>query len=110
MKLTTTNETGKERATSGTRLASACLACGQKIMTQISRAKEAIMAESSAAREMHRHALRLALNEAEALAWQTLYPHLVFPVLAAEKVQAAVAWDTRQRIIRRSNLRLSPVA
>jgi len=33
-----------------------------------------------------------ALNEAEAAAWQTMFPHLVFPALATEKVQAAIAW------------------
>src|SRR5687768_12954300 len=40
--------------------------------------------------------LRLALNEAEALAWQTDYPHLVFPGLAEEKTAAALAWKRRQ--------------
>jgi hypothetical protein len=43
--------------------------------------------------------LRLALNEAEALAWQTLYPHLVFPDLAAEKVRGVAAWNSRQQLI-----------
>jgi hypothetical protein len=41
--------------------------------------------------------LRLVLNEAEALAWQTAYPHLVFPELAAEKAHAAAQWEQRQR-------------
>jgi hypothetical protein len=41
--------------------------------------------------------VRLALNEAEALARQTWYPHLVFPDLAAEKIQAVAAWENRQR-------------
>ena len=44
--------------------------------------------------------LRLALTEAEALAWQTDFPHLFFPALAAEKAQAAVAWHQRQRAVR----------
>jgi len=44
--------------------------------------------------------LRLALNEAEALAWQTDYPHLVFPTLAMEKAQGLAAWNQRQRAIR----------
>src|SRR5262245_53603254 len=44
----------------------------------------------------HEHLLELALNEAEALAWQTEYPYLVFPTLAAEKVQAVAQWNARQ--------------
>jgi len=48
------------------------------------------------------HLLRLALNEAEALAWQTGVPQLVFPTLAMEKVQALRTWDTRQQVIRRA--------
>ena len=41
----------------------------------------------------------LALNEAEALAWQTGFPHLFFPTLAAEKAQAAVNWQKRQQAL-----------
>ena len=48
----------------------------------------------------HLHLLRLALNEAEALAWQTDFPHLFFPALAVEKAQAAVTWHRRQRKVR----------
>ena len=40
------------------------------------------------------------LGEAEALAWQTGYPHLFFPALATEKVQAAAGWNARQQFIR----------
>lgn len=47
--------------------------------------------------------LRLALNEAEALAWQTAYPHLVFPVLATEKLQALAAWNATQQTVRRAS-------
>jgi hypothetical protein len=43
---------------------------------------------------------RLALNEAEALAWQTGYPHLLFPALATEKIQAATEWSARQKLLR----------
>jgi hypothetical protein len=46
--------------------------------------------------------LALALNEAEGLAWQTDYPHLVFPVLAAEKASAAVTWQHRQKSIQQN--------
>jgi len=43
----------------------------------------------------------LALNEAEALAWQTPYPHLIFPVLAQEKIRAIADWHERQTFLRR---------
>jgi membrane fusion protein, multidrug efflux system len=46
---------------------------------------------------------RLALNEAEALAWQSGYPLLVFPVLAEEKLRALIAWRDYQASIRRVN-------
>lgn len=44
--------------------------------------------------------LHLSLNEAEALAWDTGFPHLVFPLLAEEKAQRAEVWVNRQRRIR----------
>ncbi|HUD82979.1 MAG TPA: hypothetical protein VMQ67_05730 [Candidatus Saccharimonadales bacterium] len=56
--------------------------------------------------------LRRAANEAASLAWFTPFPLLVFPVLLAEKAEAARRQDARQRQIRRrsrgavSNLRL----
>lgn len=46
---------------------------------------------------------RLALNEAEALAWQSGVPVLVFPVLAEEKIRALMAWRDYQASIRRAN-------
>lgn len=40
--------------------------------------------------------VRLALAEAEALATQTNYPHLLFPLLAEEKVAQVTRWQERQ--------------
>ncbi len=91
-------------------LAGVCRACGQRVLAQINRLKEAILTESSAALAAHQHALRLALNEAEALAWETLYPHLVFPTLAAEKVRAVATWSARQQRIREANKDLALAA
>jgi len=51
--------------------------------------------------------LELALNEAEALAWQTGLGHLLFPVLAWEKARAVARWHTRQQSIRRTEPILS---
>ena len=45
--------------------------------------------------DSHGNLFQLALNEAEALAWQTDYPHLFFPTLAMERVQAVVGMARR---------------
>ena len=84
--------------TPGATLAKACLASCQKLVAQMQKTKDAILAEFREALGAQDHLLRLALNEAEALAWQTAYPHLVFPALAAEKAQAVATWHARQRI------------
>src|SRR5690349_7492878 len=98
MKLNSTNET--RNRTTGTTLKQACLgACG-KIAAQVSRAKAAIFAESRQLLGAPERMLKLALNEAEAVAWRTEYPHLLFPELALEKVQAVAAWNHRQASIR----------
>ena len=52
--------------------------------------------------------LRQALNEAEAIAWQTGFPQLVFPSLALEKVSAVATWESRQRTMRRATSRGTP--
>ncbi len=44
--------------------------------------------------------VRLALNEAEAMAWQTPVPALVFPLLAEEKLAALLFWSRRQDRVR----------
>ena len=75
----------------------------RKIRAQIAGVKEAIFVESGRAFPAPERLVRLALNEAEAAAWQTKYPHLVFPALATEKVQAVAAWNARQQSVRQSS-------
>jgi hypothetical protein len=53
---------------------------------------------------------RLALTEAEALAWQTEHPQLFFPALAREKVQAVAVWQARQDSLRRRGARFAGAA
>ena len=77
--------------------ASVCVTSYQKLAARIERAKEQLLAELRETLQVPERLFKLALNEAEALAWQTQYPHLVFPALAAEKVQAVAAWEKRQR-------------
>ena len=52
--------------------------------------------------------LRQALNEAEAIAWQTGFPQLVFPSLALEKARAVATWENRQRTMRQPTSRGTP--
>jgi len=52
--------------------------------------------------------LRQALNEAEAIAWQTGFPQLVFPSLALEKARAVATWESRQRTMRQPASRRTP--
>lgn len=80
---------------------------GRKVRGQIAAARESILAESRLAFAAPERLLRLAVNEAEALAWQTTYPQLIFPTLATEKVQALAAWSAIQKLVRQSSPTLS---
>ena len=100
MKATRTSE-GSETANGVNRFNNACVESCKRILAQIGRVKDAIFSEARGKMKARDQILRLALNEAEALAWQTLYPHLVFPALAAEKVQGVTAWNSRQRLLER---------
>ena len=84
-----------------------CLASCRKVITQIEETKNEILAEFREAIERHEHVLHLALNEAEALAWQTDFPQLVFPTLATEKAQAVAAWHSRQKAMQQMNSSLA---
>ena len=77
-----------------------CLQSCKKLLAGIEQVKNKIAERVSRNVGSHGQVLQLALNEAEALAWQTDYPHLLFPALAVEKVQAAAAWQTRQQSVR----------
>jgi hypothetical protein len=80
----------------------ACQQTCKKVLERIDRAKAAIVSEFRDRVEQHEHVLHLAVNEAEALAWQTEFPELLFPTLAAEKAQEAAAWHARQQSVRRT--------
>jgi len=57
-----------------------------------------------------RRLIKLALNEAEALAVQTGVPELVLPALAEEKVGALRRWAARQQAVRLRSQELSLAA
>ena len=100
MKPKRTNE-NPARGQIGMTFGNACVASCRKALAQFHRAKAAIFAESFHALRAPERLLRLALNEAEALALQTGYPHLFFPVLATEKVQAVMNWNDNQPAVRK---------
>jgi hypothetical protein len=102
MKLKYTNDSGL-KVNLGRRLGNACAASCRRFLDQITEVKETIFAESFPALKSQEHLLRLALNEAEAAAWLTGYPHLIFPALATEKVQGLIAWEARQQYVRRAS-------
>ena len=81
----------------------------ETVTAQIETAKNQVSAEFSERLEGHESVLRLALSEAEALAWETNYPYLVFATLAMEKAQAAATWETRQQLLTRHRLPAAPV-
>lgn len=79
--------------------AAACVEQCRALTAAIAQAKEKLVAEFKEAFEIHERLLHLAVNEAEALAWETDYPHLVFPTLALEKVRVAANWRARQELL-----------
>ena len=83
----------------GTAFNKACRECYETIVAQIRNAREAILAEARETLQIQDRLIRLAVNEAEGLAWQTMYPQLVFPDLAKEKIQRATQWSRRQQQI-----------
>lgn len=94
-----TNQNWNEQDHSTRTLANACIASCRKLLEQLGKAKEAILNEFRQNVGGNEHLLRLALNEAESLAWQTEVPHLVFPDLAMEKAQTVAAWQVRQNAL-----------
>jgi hypothetical protein len=81
----------------------ACAVVGKNLANWFDQVKRQVFAEYHEALENNEQLLRLALIEAEALARQTEYPELVFPLLAAEKAQSAVRWQFHQKYLLRSS-------
>ncbi len=76
-----------------------CFASYQKLVAGIEDAKRNLAAQFHGQEAVPDQLVNLALNEAEALAWQSGYPQLVFPALATEKVTAASAWYRRSKAL-----------
>ncbi len=82
------------------RIGESCLRCYQAAQGRLARVKAELEREFGRAMAGNEQMLRASVNEAEALAWQTPYPYLLFPVLAQEKASEALDWAVRQRQIR----------
>lgn len=86
---------------------SVCIEQCRKLAAHLAAAKANLIAEFAESYEISEHLLHLAVQEAEAIAWNTEYPHLVFPALAMEKVRVAANWQERQVAVRRGNSALA---
>lgn len=82
------------------RLRAACGRCYQAALRRLAAMKVTVEREFAQTMGGYNPLLKAAINEAEALAWQTPYPHLFFPVLAEEKAAEAQQWAAQQRAIR----------
>ena len=76
----------------------------------IAKVRALVEREFSILLEREPRLLRQALNEAEAIAWQTGFPQLIFPSLALEKASAVAHWESRQRTMRHPSPRETPGA
>ena len=94
-----TNDKNKTNGAPKTSIAHACGQTCRRLVEGIELARAAILSEFRDRLEEHQHVLELAVNEAEALAWQTGFPQLVFPTLAKEKAQTAERWHAHQRVL-----------
>jgi hypothetical protein len=81
----------------------ACTSSCKKLLAGIQNIKAALLNEFRQTTFGQERLLQLALNEAEALAYETGFPLLTFPVLAREKVQAVAAWGRQQNRVRRES-------
>ena len=76
-----------------------CFASCRKLNAQVAEVKQSILREFEVGPFGDGEMIQVAVNEAEALAWQTPYPHLFFTTLAREKATAATQWAARQRVV-----------
>jgi len=97
-----TSPAGRERANSR----GSALKC-REMSVQLAQIKSGLIREFGVAIGGHSQLLRSALNEAEAIAWQTPYPHLLFPVLALEKASEVNRWAARQRRVQNASREIS---
>jgi hypothetical protein len=84
-----------------------CTQKRQNAHNAIAKVRKMIQSDFASLDEQRSRLFRLALNEAEAIAWQTDFPFLLFPALAEEKVRAATLWSARQQWMHRYGSQLA---
>ena len=82
------------------RLSTRCVRCYERVLHSLAAVKARVERQFGRAMAGYEQLLKAAVNEAEALAWQTPYPHLFFPALAEEKATKAQQWAAGQRALR----------
>lgn len=97
---TTIDEKAQFESNTQSNFSARCMDSCRKLLAQLDRVKAQVVAEFRDRLAEHQHVLELAVNEAEALAWQTDFPELIFPMLAAEKASAVTGWHLRQQSLR----------
>ena len=96
-----TNETQIDpNVSANSTFAKRCLTACRKLLERLDHAKSVITDEFRDSLRGHEHLLELAINEADALAWQTEFPELLFPALAMEKANALATWQQHQQWLR----------
>jgi hypothetical protein len=88
-------------------LVTACADSCKELASETRSLKRALLTEFTHGPYGRNPMFELALNEAEAVAHQTDFPYLVFPILAREKVEAVAAWNLHQRAVRERSHRLN---
>lgn len=81
------------------RLQVLCGQCYHSILRRLDAIRAGIERKFGRNTRGYERLLKSAMNEAEALAWQTPYPHLFFPELAREKAVAVQQWAAHQRAV-----------
>jgi len=81
-------------------LSAICLNSCRKLLAQLDAIKQSLIWDYEPLVHGQEAVLHSALNEAEALAWQTPFPHLFYPALAEEKAISVRQWAARQEWIR----------
>jgi hypothetical protein len=79
------------------RLGAVGVICQQEVLGGLTALKSKVAREFGQRMAGYDQVLKAAVNEAEALAWQTPYPHLFFPLLAEEKAAKVRQWAAHQR-------------
>jgi predicted secreted hydrolase len=94
----------KQNVTVEKNITDRCVQSYKKFIVEIERAKNKIADEFRETVTAHQNLFQLALQEAEALAWETEYPQLVFASLAVEKGQGIAAEPARRQTLRHPRL------